>query len=107
MQMAVEAMFCHLHLPPEDALQEWIVSPRVNRSGVGDADPALVEPQRLSARQYRLSARLSAASKRIDECDEEDHEERQARQVIALAKRQLAALALRVTVPVVFAHASS
>jgi putative SOS response-associated peptidase YedK len=29
---------------PEDALQEWIVSPRVNRSGVGDSDPALVEP---------------------------------------------------------------
>ncbi|MBG0791977.1 SOS response-associated peptidase family protein [Methylocystis sp. H62] len=31
-----------LHSPPEDALQEWIVSPRVNRSGVGDADPALI-----------------------------------------------------------------
>ena len=26
-----------LRAPPEDALQEWIVSPRVNRSGVGDA----------------------------------------------------------------------
>ena len=33
-----------LHSPPEDALQEWIVSPRVNRSGVGDADPTLVAP---------------------------------------------------------------
>ena len=33
----------HLHPPPEDALQEWIVSPRVNRSGVGDDDPALIE----------------------------------------------------------------
>ena len=33
-----------LHPPPEDALQEWIVSPRVNRSGVGNSDPALVEP---------------------------------------------------------------
>ena len=33
-----------LRPPPEDALQEWIVSPRVNRSGVGDSDPALVEP---------------------------------------------------------------
>ncbi len=28
---------------PEDALQERIVSPRVNRSGVGDDDPALIE----------------------------------------------------------------
>ena len=37
-------MLCHLllHLPAEDALQEWIVSPRVNRSGVSDADPALI-----------------------------------------------------------------
>ncbi len=33
-----------LRAPPDDALQEWIVSPRVNRSGVGDSDPALVEP---------------------------------------------------------------
>ena len=33
-----------LRPPPEDALQEWIVSPRVNRSGVGDDDPALIEP---------------------------------------------------------------
>lgn len=31
-----------LRPPPEDALQEWIVSPRVNRSGVGDDDPALI-----------------------------------------------------------------
>ncbi|WP_442753848.1 SOS response-associated peptidase [Methylocystis sp. JAN1] len=29
--------------PPEDALQEWIVSARVNRSGTGDDDPALIE----------------------------------------------------------------
>jgi putative SOS response-associated peptidase YedK len=29
---------------PEDALQEWIVSPRVNRSGAGDEDPTLVAP---------------------------------------------------------------
>lgn len=34
-----------LRPPPEDALQEWIVSPRVNRSGVGDDDPALIEAQ--------------------------------------------------------------
>ncbi|QGM97788.1 hypothetical protein F7D14_10120 [Methylocystis parvus] len=27
--------------PPEDALQEWIVSPKVNRSGAGDDDPTL------------------------------------------------------------------
>ena len=33
----------HLRTPREDALQEWIVSPRVNRSGVGDDDPALIE----------------------------------------------------------------
>jgi hypothetical protein len=25
-------------------LQEWTVSPRVNRSGAGDGDPALIEP---------------------------------------------------------------
>lgn len=33
--------------PPENALQEWIVSPRVGRSGVGDADPLLIEPQQV------------------------------------------------------------
>jgi putative SOS response-associated peptidase YedK len=33
-----------LHPPAEDALQEWIVSRRVNRSGVGDDDPTLIEP---------------------------------------------------------------
>ena len=27
----------------EDALREWIVSPRVNRSGVGDDDPTMIE----------------------------------------------------------------
>jgi putative SOS response-associated peptidase YedK len=32
-----------LHPPREDVLQEWIVSSRVNRSGVGDDDPALIE----------------------------------------------------------------
>jgi putative SOS response-associated peptidase YedK len=32
-----------LRPPPEDALQEWIVSSRVNRSGVGDDDPTLIE----------------------------------------------------------------
>jgi putative SOS response-associated peptidase YedK len=31
-----------LKAPPIDALQEWIVSARVNRSGVGDDDPALI-----------------------------------------------------------------
>jgi len=30
--------------PPEDSLQEWIVSPRVNRSGVGDDDATMIEP---------------------------------------------------------------
>jgi hypothetical protein len=33
-----------LRPPPENALQEWIVSPRVNRSGVGDDDSTLIEP---------------------------------------------------------------
>jgi len=33
-----------LHPPSEDALQEWIVSSRVNRSGAGDDVPTLVEP---------------------------------------------------------------
>ena len=28
---------------PDDALREWVVSPRVNRSGVGDDDPSLIE----------------------------------------------------------------
>ena len=28
---------------PDDALQEWIVSTRVNKAGAGDDDPALVE----------------------------------------------------------------
>jgi len=28
---------------PEDALQEWSVSPRVNRSDAGDDDPTLIE----------------------------------------------------------------
>lgn len=38
-----------LRPPPEDSLQEWIVSARVNRSGVGDADPSLIETERLDA----------------------------------------------------------
>jgi putative SOS response-associated peptidase YedK len=33
-----------LRPPPDDALQEWIVSTRVNRAGAGDDDPALIEP---------------------------------------------------------------
>lgn len=32
-----------LHSPPEDALREWVVSTRVNRSGVSDDDPSLIE----------------------------------------------------------------
>jgi putative SOS response-associated peptidase YedK len=32
-----------LKTPPVDALQEWVVSSRVNRSGVGDDDPHLIE----------------------------------------------------------------
>jgi putative SOS response-associated peptidase YedK len=38
-----------LRPPREDALREWIVSPRVNRSGAGDDDPALIEPRGVSA----------------------------------------------------------
>jgi hypothetical protein len=45
-----------LRAPPEDALQEWIVSSRVNRSGVGDDDQALIEPRRLRASEPRFSA---------------------------------------------------
>ena len=29
---------------PEDALQEWVVGTRANRAGVGDDDPALIDP---------------------------------------------------------------
>jgi putative SOS response-associated peptidase YedK len=32
-----------LRAPADDALQEWIVAPRVNRSGVGDDDSRLIE----------------------------------------------------------------
>ena len=30
--------------PPEDSLQEWTVSTRVNKAGAGDDDPALIDP---------------------------------------------------------------
>jgi putative SOS response-associated peptidase YedK len=33
-----------LRPPREDSLREWVVSSRVNRSGVGEDDPALIEP---------------------------------------------------------------
>jgi putative SOS response-associated peptidase YedK len=29
---------------PEEALREWRVSPRLNRAGVGDDDPTIIEP---------------------------------------------------------------
>ena len=29
---------------PEEALREWKVSPRLNRTGVGDDDPTIIEP---------------------------------------------------------------
>ncbi len=38
-----------LRPPPDDALQEWIVSPRVNRSGASDDDATLIEPALLGA----------------------------------------------------------
>jgi hypothetical protein len=47
--------FSLLRAPPEDS-QGWIVSSRVNRSGVGDDDPALIEPRRLRASEPRFSA---------------------------------------------------
>jgi putative SOS response-associated peptidase YedK len=33
-----------LRLPPENSLREWTVTARVNRSGVGEDDPTLIEP---------------------------------------------------------------
>ncbi|MBM3563445.1 MAG: hypothetical protein FJX48_09965 [Alphaproteobacteria bacterium] len=33
-----------LRPPPENALQQQSVSPRVNRSGVGDDDRSIIEP---------------------------------------------------------------
>jgi putative SOS response-associated peptidase YedK len=42
-----EALTC----TPESALREWLVSPRLNRTGVGDDDPTIIQP----------SAALSAA----------------------------------------------
>jgi putative SOS response-associated peptidase YedK len=33
-----------LRPPPGDALQEWVVSTRVNRAGAGDDDSALIAP---------------------------------------------------------------
>ncbi|TLG71256.1 SOS response-associated peptidase [Methylocystis sp. B8] len=33
-----------LRPPPEDALQEWVVSPRANKSDLGDDDPMLIAP---------------------------------------------------------------
>jgi hypothetical protein len=33
-----------LHPADKDALQEWTAAPRVNRSGVGDDDPTMIEP---------------------------------------------------------------
>lgn len=38
---------------PEDSLREWIVSPRVNKAGVGDDDAAL--PARVAVRAATLS----------------------------------------------------
>jgi hypothetical protein len=38
-----------LRPPPENALQEWIVSQRVNCSGVGGYDPSLIKAERIGA----------------------------------------------------------
>jgi putative SOS response-associated peptidase YedK len=42
--MTGESSGALLRSAPDDALQEWIVSTRVNKAGVGDDDPALIEP---------------------------------------------------------------
>jgi putative SOS response-associated peptidase YedK len=42
--MAGESPAPLLRSPPDDALREWIVSTRVNKAGVGDDEPALIEP---------------------------------------------------------------
>ena len=36
-----------LRAPPDDALQEWIVSQHVNKAGVGDDDPTLIKPMEI------------------------------------------------------------
>jgi hypothetical protein len=52
-----------LRAPPEDALREWIVSPRVNRSGIGDDDPALIGLQDWALRRpLSARSRLSATA---------------------------------------------
>ncbi len=37
---------------PENALQEWVVSTRVNKTGFGDEDQTLIDPVN-SARRFR------------------------------------------------------
>jgi hypothetical protein len=49
----------------------------------------------------RRTHRLPAAPERIDECDQKDHEEREARPVVALAERQFTPLAFRIAIPIV------
>jgi putative SOS response-associated peptidase YedK len=53
-----------LRPPLDDALQEWIVSPRVIRSGAGDADPALIEPTRVRDRVSLAHVPSAAPRKR-------------------------------------------
>ncbi len=38
--LGIEALTC----APESTLHEWRVSPRLNRTGVGDDDPTVIEP---------------------------------------------------------------
>jgi putative SOS response-associated peptidase YedK len=38
--LGAEALKC----ADEDTLREWPVSPRINRTGVGDDDPTVIEP---------------------------------------------------------------
>lgn len=45
--------------------------------------------------------RLSAAPKCVSECGQKNHEQRDARPVIALAQRQLSPLTFLVTIPVI------
>ena len=50
-----------LRTPAEDVLQEWIVSPRVNRSDVGDDDATLIGPVAV----YQVEKCLDGARRQV------------------------------------------
>jgi hypothetical protein len=49
-----EALTC----APESALREWLVSPRLNRTGVGDDDPTIIESWSATQAVRQLPNRL-------------------------------------------------